>query len=448
MEKEELFETIRSLLEKKDYQGLRKLAEDMNPVDFAEVSSEVTSEQLLILFRLLPKDLAADAFAEMDPDEQERLLQGFTDQEVHDVLEEMSVDDAVDMVEEMPANVVKRILAMASPDTRKEINQLLKYPEDSAGALMTTEYVALKENTTALAAIDWIRKNGDDREDIYTCYVLDPSRKLIGVVTMRELLLAKDDVKIADLMNENVIQVETSVDKEEAAKLFDRYNLSTLPVTDGEGRLVGIITVDDALDVIQEEATEDFEKMAALAPREDTYLDTPILKHVKSRLPWLFVLMFSSIFTGLIIEKYEIAFAAQPLLVALMPMLMDTGGNAGAQSSTLIIRSMATDEIELKDFVKVFWKECRVSLITGSVLAVANGIRIYIQYHSTSLAVIIVLTLVLDILIANLIGASLPMLAKKLNLDPALMASPLMTTIVDVAAVFIYFQIAVKVLGL
>ncbi len=445
---ENIIREIKSLIKQRDYQVLKALAEDINPVDFAELSEELTDEELIKMFRLLPKDTAAYAFSEMDSDQQEKLIKAFSDQEVRDVLEEMSLDDAADFIGEMPANVVKRILAAASADTRKQINQLLKYPEDSAAALMTTEYVALKESTTAVQAIDWIRKHGDEKEDIYTCYVLDMERKLIGVVTMRELLLAKDDTKIEELMTENVISVETTEDQEEAAKLFDKYNLTTLPVTDHENRMIGIITVDDAMDVIAEEVTEDFEKMAALSPNEETYLDTPILTHVKNRLPWLFVLMFSSIATGVIIEKYEIAFAAQPLLVALMPMLMDTGGNAGAQSSTLMIRGMATDEIKLSDYFKVFWKEARVSLLTGLVLSIANGIRIYIQYQDITLAMIIAMTLVLDILIANLIGASLPMLAKKLNLDPALMASPLMTTIVDVSAVFIYFQIAVKVLGL
>ncbi|MDD6715440.1 MAG: magnesium transporter [Firmicutes bacterium] len=438
---EEIAENIRS----NNVQGLKNLKEKLNrvnPVDIAQVLDELTDEQRLIAFRLLSKDNAADTFVEMEQDSQQKLIEGFTDNELKQVLADVYADDMADMLEEMPANVVERVLSKTDPQMRADVNQLLQYPEDSAGAVMTTEYVALKEATKVSDAFDWIRKNGDDRKDLYTCYVTDPQKKLIGVVTVRDMLLCKKDVPVSDIMEKDIISVRTLDDKEDAAKLFDRYDLSALPVIDNEQRLVGIITADDAIDVLQDENTEDFQKMAAIVPQEDTYFETSVWQHAKNRLPWLLILMFSSIFTGMIIDKYEAAFTTMPVLVALMPMLSDTGGNCGSQTSTLVIRGMAVDEIKLKDFFRVFWKEFRIAIIVGACLAAANGVRILIQYHNPVLAMIIASTLVFVVIASKLMGCCLPMLAKALHMDPAIMASPLLTTVVDVCSVWIYFSIA------
>ena len=438
---EEIAENIRS----NNVQGLKDLKEKLNrvnPVDIAQVLDELTDEQRLIAFRLLSKDNAADTFVEMEQDSQQKLIEGFTDNELKQVLADVYADDMADMLEEMPANVVERVLSKTDPQMRADVNQLLQYPEDSAGAVMTTEYVSLKEATKVSDAFDWIRKNGDDRKDLYTCYVTDPQKKLIGVVTVRDMLLCKKDVPVSDIMERDIISVRTLDDKEDAAKLFDRYDLSALPVIDNEQRLVGIITSDDAIDVLQDENTEDFQKMAAIVPQEDTYFETSVWQHAKNRLPWLLILMFSSIFTGMIIDKYEAAFTTMPVLVALMPMLSDTGGNCGSQTSTLVIRGMAVDEIKLKDFLRVFWKEFRIAIIVGACLALANGARILIQYHNPVLAMIIASTLVFVVIASKLMGCCLPMLAKALHMDPAIMASPLLTTVVDVCSVWIYFSIA------
>ena len=434
------------LLEERRFVEARSVLSEMNPIDIAIALGEVPEESLLKLFRILPKEIAADVFVEMDSDEQELLIKGFSDAELQAVIREMYVDDAVDLIEEMPAIVVNRILRHTDPATRKEINELLKYPEDSAGSVMTTEYMSLKSSMTVEDAFERIRKTGDEKEDIYTCYVMDPNRKLQGIVSVRELLLSDRNQLIGDLMETNVISVTTLADQETAAKLFDKYNLTALPVTDTENRLVGIITVDDAIDVIQEENTEDIEKMAALLPQDETYFETTVLQHARNRLPWLFILMFSSIMTGFIIEHYEEAFQTMPLLVALMPMLMDTGGNCGTQASTLMIRGLALDQIRLSDYVKALWKELRVALLVGTCLSIVNGVRVYIQYHDAKLAFVIGSTLLFVVMVAKCLGCTLPMLAKKLKLDPAIMASPLMTTLVDVSAVFIYFQIATAVL--
>ncbi len=404
---EEIAENIRS----NNVQGLKDLKEKLNrvnPVDIAQVLDELTDEQRLIAFRLLSKDNAADTFVEMEQDSQQKLIEGFTDNELKQVLADVYADDMA-----------------------------LQYPEDSAGAVMTTEYVSLKEATKVSDAFNWIRKNGDDRKDLYTCYVTDPQKKLIGVVTVRDMLLCKKDVPVSDIMERDIISVRTLDDKEDAAKLFDRYDLSALPVIDNEQRLVGIITSDDAIDVLQDENTEDFQKMAAIVPQEDTYFETSVWQHAKNRLPWLLILMFSSIFTGMIIDKYEAAFTTMPVLVALMPMLSDTGGNCGSQTSTLVIRGMAVDEIKLKDFLRVFWKEFRIAIIVGACLALANGVRILIQYHNPVLAMIIASTLVFVVIASKLMGCCLPMLAKALHMDPAIMASPLLTTVVDVCSVWI-----------
>lgn len=439
---------LKELLLNRNFTELRKELSNMNPVDIAEMLRELEIDEQLLVFRLLKKDEAADVFSEMSGDEQKELINGFTDQELSVILDEMDEDDLADMVEEMPAGVVERVLARTSPEMRNAVNQLLQYKEDSAGAIMTTEFIALKETMSVKEAFDYIRAVADEREDVYTCYITSGARMLEGVVTVKEMLLSGLDEQIGTLMNRNVIHVSTTTDQEEAARLFDKYNLTALPVVDNEGRLVGMITVDDAIDTMREETSEDFEKMAALNPKEEDYFHTSIMEHVRNRLPWLLILMFSSIATGLVIEKYELAFQAMPALVALMPMLSDTGGNAGSQTSTLIIRGMALGEIRLSDFLKVVFKESRIALICGMVLGIANGLRIFIQYHNIVLASIIAITLVLTVIVSKLCGAIMPMLAKKLGMDPAIMASPLLTTVVDVCSVFIYFNIATILMGL
>lgn len=439
---------LKELLLKRNFTELRKELSTMNPVDIAELLLELETEEQLLVFRLLKKDEAADVFSEMNADEQKDLINGFTDQELSVILEEMDEDDLADVLEEMPAGVVERVLAKTSPEMRDTVNQLLQYKEDSAGAIMTTEFIALKEEMSVKEAFEYIRAVADEREDVYTCYITSEARILEGVVTVKEMLLSGLDVKIGTLMNRNVIHVNTATDREEAARLFDKYNFTALPVVDNENRLVGMITVDDAIDTMREETSEDFEKMAALNPKEEDYFHTSVLQHVRNRLPWLLILMFSSIATGLVIEKYEVAFQALPVLVALMPMLSDTGGNAGSQTSTLIIRGMALGEIKLSDFLKVVFKESRIALLCGLALGIVNGLRILIQYNNPILALIIGITLLLTVITAKLCGAIMPMLAKKLGMDPAIMASPLLTTVVDVCSVFIYFNIATILLGL
>ena len=440
-------ENVMELLSERKFAQLRDMLSEANPIDIAQLLGEVPEEKLLLLYRMLPKAEAADIFAEMDTDEQETLIRAFNEREIREVIEEMYIDDAVDLVEEMPAIVVNKILKYADPETRKEINELLKYPEDSAGSVMTTEYMSLKTDMTVADAFERIRRTADEKEDIYTCYVINPHRKLQGTVSLKDLFLATMDTEIGDLMETNVISAGTLDDQEEVAKSMAKYNLTSIPIVDQEKRLVGIVTVDDAIDVIQEEATEDFEKMAAMVPQDKSYFDTTVLQHVKSRLPWLLILMVSSMLTGIIIEKYEVAFQTMPLLVALMPMLSDTSGNCGSQVSTLIIRGMAVDEIKLSDYFKAVWKELRVSSMVGVILSIVNMIRIYIQYRSIQLSLIVGITLVFCVIVAKLLGCTLPMLAKRLKLDPAIMASPMLTTLVDVSSVWIYFQIATIVLA-
>lgn len=439
---------IMQLFAERRFAKLKELLEDMNSTDRALLLSELPEEKVLAVFRLLAKEAAAETFSEMDGDMQEMLITGFSDRELREVLEEMFVDDTVDLIEEMPANVVGRILKHSDPETRKEINELLQYPEDSAGSIMTTEYMALKEDMTVAQAFARIRMEGEDKEDIYTCYVATETKKLIGVVSVRTLLLSRMEERIGSLMETNFISVNTMDDKELVAKQFDKYNFLTFPVVDQEGRLVGIITVDDAIDVLQEENTEDFEKMAALSPSEDTYFKTSVWTHARHRITWLLVLMLSSIMTGTIITKYEAAFASVPLLVAFIPMLMDTGGNCGSQTSTLVIRGLALDEIHMRDFFRVLFKESRVALLVGVILALVNGARIWLTYHDLGIAVVIGVTLVGTVMMSKLFGCILPMLAKRLKLDPALMAAPLITTIVDTCSVLLYFNIAMRVLKL
>ena len=369
------------------------------------------------------------------------LVTMFTEKELKELLDDLYMDDTVDMLEELPANLVKRILATVSASDRSMINQLLNYPEDSAGSIMTTEYVDLREEMTVGQAMAHIKKTGIHKETIYTCYITE-RRKLVGIVSAKDLMTTDDNVPIKDLMETEIISVYTHSDQEQVAQLFTKYDLLALPVIDQDGRMVGIVTFDDAMDVMVDEATEDITKMAAINPSEKTYFETSVLQHAKNRIPWLLILMFTSIITGTIITRYENAFAAIPLLVSFIPMLMDTGGNCGSQSATLIIRGIALDEIRFTDLFKVMFKEFRISLIVGAFLAVANGVRIFIQYHNPGLAVVIACSLMGTVIMAKLVGCILPLLAKKVNLDPAIMASPLITTLVDTFSILIYFNIA------
>ena len=445
---EQIKEEVIELLKNKRYTNLNKYMDQINNQDIPALFEELSSEDMVRLFRVLPKDEAADVFSYMEPDLQEKMINTLTDKELKNVLDELFMDDTVDLIEEMPSNVVKRILKAVSKEDRKTINELLKYPDDCAGSIMTTEFIDLKVNMTVDKAFEKIKKIGLKKETVYTCYVLDIRREIIGSVDIKDLLLADRDVQIKDIMETNVISVNTLDDKEEVAKQFDKYDVMALPVVDKEDRLVGIITVDDAIDVLQEENTEDFELMAAMTPTEDSYFKTSVFTHAKNRILWLLILMLSSAITGAIITHYENAFAAIPILVSFIPMIMGTGGNCGSQSSTLIIRGMAIDEISLKDFAKAIWKELRVSLLVGLVLAVVNGIRIMIQYNDFMLSIVLGLTLIATVILAKLLGCILPMLAKKLKLDPAIMASPLITTIVDTCSILIYFAIAVSIMNI
>lgn len=447
-ELEKIKEEIMELLSNKRYSNLNKYMDQINNQDIPALFEELSSEDMVRLFRVLPKDEAADVFSYMEPDLQEKLINSLTDKELKSVLDELFMDDTVDLIEEMPSNVVKRILKSVNKEDRNTINELLKYPDDSAGSIMTTEFIDLKVNMTVDKAFEKIKKIGLKKETVYTCYVLDVRREVIGIVDIKDLLLADRDILIKDIMETNVISVNTLDDKEEVAKQFDKYDVMALPVVDKENRLVGIVTVDDAIDVLQEENTEDFELMAAMTPTEDSYFKTSVFSHAKNRILWLLILMLSSAITGAIITHYENAFATIPILVSFIPMIMGTGGNCGSQSSTLIIRGMAIDEINLKDFAKAIWKELRVSFLVGAVLALVNGIRIMIQYNDLMLAVVLGLTLICTVILAKLLGCILPMLAKKLKLDPAIMASPLITTIVDTCSILIYFAIAVNIMNI
>lgn len=447
-----MFNTVLELLKSRNYKAIREIFMDMNEADVAALlqqfydDHEVEKYELPLLFRLLNKDVAADVFAYMDSDTQMMLINAFTDKELQEIVDDLYLDDTVDIIEEMPANVVARIIKSADTETRKQINQILKYPKDSAGSIMTTEYVYLHRSYTAKEALDWIRHVGMVKETVNTLYVTE-SRKLVGVLSLLDIVTADDNDKIEDIMEDNVISVDTLEDKEYVASMFSKYDFLSLPVVDRENRMVGIVTFDDAMDVIQDENTEDFSKMAAIAPNEESYFRTGIFKHAKSRIVWLLILMISATITQIITNRYEAAFAAVPLLVSFMPMIMDTGGNCGAQSSTLIIRGIALDEIHFSDFFKVVFKEFRISIIVSSVLAVVNGVRIYIMYqhkcdYPFMLALTIALSIIATVILSKVIGSMLPMLAKKCRLDPAIMATPLITTIVDCCSLFLYFNIA------
>lgn len=439
---------ILELIENKKYHAVSDMLKEQTAPDVAALLDEIPDVYLSTIYRLLPKELAADVFVEMDGDQQEMLIHRFTDNELREMLDELYLDDAVDIIEEMPATVVKRILRNTDPQTRVMINQLLKYPKDSAGSLMTIEYVSLKKDMTVEDAFTRIRRTGVDKETIYTCYVTDDNRRLDGIITVRALLLANSTDLIEDIMEDHPISVETSADREDVVKMFDKYDFLALPVVDHENRLVGIITVDDAMDVMQEEADEDFAKMAAVMPSDESYFKTSVFNHAKNRITWLLVLMLTGIITGAIITGYEEAFQAYPMLVAFIPMLMGTGGNAGAQTSTLTIRGMATDEISLKDYFRIVFKEARVALIVGTGLAIVNFVRVYLTYQNWLFGLVTGISLIGTVFFAKLLGCSMPMLAKKLKLDPAIMASPLITTLVDAGSILLYFAVATTLMNI
>ena len=450
-----LTETIKVLLDDKKFSTLRDILITMKPFDIAAVFENLQDEKMPILFRILPKELAAETFVEMDDETQEFLIHGFSDSELKEVVDELFVDDAVDLIEEMPANVVKRILRQADKDMRKQINELLKYPEDSAGSIMTTEFIVLRPDMTAEMAIKRIRRTGVDKETIYTCYVTDANNKLIGITTVKDLLLAEDDELVKSIMEENVISVTTLADQEQVAQMFSNYNFLALPVVDNENRLVGIVTIDDAIDVIQEEATEDIEKMAAMLPTDKPYLKTSVWETYKSRIPWLLLLMVSATFTGQIIARFEDALSAFAILTAYIPMLMDTGGNCGSQASVTVIRGISLDEIEFSDLFRVIWKEIRVAVFCGATLAAANFVKLMLVDKmifgnpiTITVALVICLTLVVTVFAAKVVGCTLPLLAKKIGFDPAVMASPFITTVVDAISLMIYFNFASLLLGI
>lgn len=435
------------LLEEKRYFELKEMLQKSNSADISSAVGNLRFEQLILIFRLLEKDKAADVFSYMEPDTQEELICSMTDVELKEIMDEMFLDDAVDMIEEMPSNVVKRILKNTPPEEREIINKFLCYPSGSAGSVMTIEFVDLKAHMTVAEAFEKIRRVGVDSETIYTCYVLDDERMLVGIITVKTMLLADATSKIEDLMETNYISVNTLDDKEDAVRKIDKYDLLALPVVDMESRLVGIITIDDAVDVIKEETTEDIEKMAAISPSDASYFKMSSLTHAKNRLFWLIILMLSASITGAIITKYQEAFSAVPLLVSFIPMIMNTGGNCGNQSASLIIRGIALDEILPSDFFKAMFKEIRVSLFVSIALSVINSLRIFVIYRDLQLTLVISLTLIITVIFSKALGCALPLLAKKLEIDPALMAAPLIATIVDTCSMLIYFNIAIAIMG-
>lgn len=448
-----LTETIKLLLDDKKFSTLRDILITMKPFDIAAVFENLQDEKMPILFRILPKELAAETFVEMDDETQEFLIHGFSDSELKEVVDELFVDDAVDLIEEMPANVVKRILRQADKDMRKQINELLKYPEDSAGSIMTTEFIVLRPDMTAEMAIKRIRRTGVDKETIYTCYVTDANNKLIGITTVKDLLLAEDDELVKSIMEENVISVTTLADQEQVAQMFSKYNFLALPVVDNENRLVGIVTIDDAIDVIQEEATEDIEKMAAVLPSDKPYMKTSVFGLYKKRAPWLLILMLSATFTSAIISSFEAVLANVLILSSFIPMITGSGGNAGSQASVSVIRALSLGEIHFRSIFLVLWKEFRVSILCGITLAAANFVKLLLfdlngQENAFMIALVISLTLVGTIIMAKLVGSSLPLLASKVGFDPAVMANPLISTVCDSLSLLIYFGVAKLILHL
>lgn len=445
MDKQNLLEMIF----RKKYEEYREATEELQPADLARILDQMDKNNRLVAFRLLKKDVATEAFAYMDPDIRMDMVEGFTDAELMRALERMSLDDATDLLEDMPASVVKRVLAQSDPKTRESLNRLLHYPEDSAGSIMTPEYVRLRSTQTVTEALNTIRQVGNKAETVYTCFVVLRSR-LVGVVSAKDLLLADPDDKISDIMDDNVIFCRVTDDQEYVSREMQRYGFLTMPIVDNEGMMVGIVTMDDAVDVLTEESTEDMQKMAAILPDEDagSYFNTSIWVHAKQRIPWLLILMLSATFTGLVTQHYEAAFTALPLLVSFMPMLMDTGGNCGNQSSTLMVRGLALGEVSTGDFLKVLRKELGIALIVGSVLGVVNGLRIFIMYRSSypddilNYVLVVSISLFFAIILAKFVGGMLPLLAKRLGADPAIMATPFITTIVDAGALVIYFTLA------
>lgn len=435
------------LLIKGDFKAVHSILDVMNMVDIALLLEELNEKELAIAFRLIPKDKAADVFSNMSNTMQTNLVEMFTEKELKEILDDLYMDDTVDLLEELPANLVTRILNAVDSSKRNSINLLLNYPEDSAGSIMTTEYVSLHQSMTVKEAMAHIKQVGIHKETIYTCYVLE-RRKLIGIVSAKDLMTMNDDTVISEIMETEIISATTHTDQEEVAQLFSKYGLLAIPILDTGGLMVGIVTVDDAMDVMVEEATEDITIMAAMNPSEKSYFETSVFSHAKNRIVWLLVLMLSASITGAIITRYEDAFSAIPLLVSFIPMLMDTGGNCGSQSSTLIIRGLALNEIRFRDIFKVIFKEFRIALIVSVVLAFANGLRIFLVYHDMKLAVVIGLSLIATVILSKLIGCVLPLAAKKVHLDPAIMAAPLITTLVDTCSIIIYFSIATQVFHL
>ena len=442
-------DSIKELLENKQYTSLRQALSEINDADIAAILENLDEEDCLKVFRILPKSMAADVFSYLELENQQMIITSLADKEAAGIINNLMADDATDLLEEMPANIVKKLLANASAEVRRDINHLLQYPEDSAGSIMTVEFLDLKEHLTVQEAIERIRKQGVDSETINICYVLDQSRMLIGTVALRYLLLSEPDAIIGEIMHENVISVNTLMDQEEVARQFQKYDFTAMPVVDNENRLVGIITVDDIVDILQEEATEDIEKMAAITPSDKPYLRTSVWETWKNRIPWLLLLMLSATFTGSTIASFEEALSSCVILTAYMPMLMGAGGNAGSQSSVAIIRSLSLNEVRFKDWLKVLWKESGVAILCGITLAIASFAKLMIFDQLTlAVALVVSVSLALTVLIAKIVGCMLPLLAKKIGFDPAVMASPFITTIVDALSLLIYFAIAMSVLNL
>ena len=447
-----MLEKIIELISKKDFKRLKALLEDTNNADISDILEELTDEDAVIIFRLMPKSEAAEIFSYMDPDSQEHILNLLSDNEISDIISNLFVDDAADLIGEMPANVVTRLLKNTKPEKRKAINEILKFPEDSAGSIMTTDFIDIPSGSTVKEVFDKLRKVGKRKEAIYILYIVDPGKYLAGVTDVKDLLLHDYDDVVDDFMEDSVISVKTTTDQEEVAHMFDHYDFLAMPVVDKENRLVGIVTVDDAMEVLTEEQEEDLQIMGAMAPSDDDYTSTSIFETYKNRIVWLLFLMLSATFTGIILNSYEEAFASVPILVSFIPMIMDTGGNCGSQSSTAVICALATGDVEPKDVLKVWIKEITVALLCGVSLAVVNFVRILIMYPDNPekiwLAIVVGLTLVATAALAKSLGAFLPMLAKKLKMDPAYMAAPLITTIVDTVSLIIYFSIAVLIMRL
>ena len=444
-----MLDTIKSLIEEKKYSKIKSLLIEMNEFDIAEVLEELPHNEIVKIFRLLPKDIAADVFSYLETDTETLIISSLSDSEAVDIINDMSADDATDLIDEMPANVVSKLLSKVDSETRKNINQLLKYPDNSAGSVMTVEYLDFKEYNTIKDALKKIRRDYDEQETINTCFITDKTRKLIGSITLKDLVINDENTPLNEIMNDDIIFATTLTDQEEVAKMIQDYNITTVPVVDSENKLVGIITIDDVIDIIEEETTEDIEKMSAIIPTDKTYLKLSIFDLWKSRIPWLLLLMISATFTGKIIQHYESALAAAVILTSFIPMLMDTGGNAGGQSSVTIIRALSLDDIEFSDIFKVLWKEFRVAILVGITLSVANFVKLLlIDKVSTDVALVVCGTLIITVIVAKLVGCSLPMLAKKIGFDPAVMASPFITTTVDALSLFIYFTFATNLLSI